>query len=65
MLSFAARAQVDHGAVTGTAVDQHVAVIPNANVTVTGPGTALKSWRHRSRVQLCKNIPLTRFQKLI
>jgi hypothetical protein len=42
MLSFAARAQVDHGAVTGTAVDQHVAVNPNATVTVTGPGTALK-----------------------
>ena len=42
MLSFAARAQVDQGAVTGTAVDQHGAVIPNANATVTDLGTALK-----------------------
>src|SRR5216683_1765025 len=42
MLSFAARAQVDHRAVTGTAVDQRGAVIPNANVTVTDLGTALK-----------------------
>jgi Carboxypeptidase regulatory-like domain/TonB dependent receptor len=42
MLSFAARAQVDQGAVTGTVVDQQGAVIPNANVTVTDLGTALK-----------------------
>jgi hypothetical protein len=42
MLSFAARAQVDQGAVTGTVVDQHEAVIPNANVTVTVLGTALR-----------------------
>ena len=42
MLSFTARAQVDQGAVTGTVVDQHEAVIPNANVTVTVLGTALR-----------------------
>jgi hypothetical protein len=42
MLSFAVRAQVDQRAVTGTVVDQHEAVIPNANVTVTDHGTALK-----------------------
>jgi hypothetical protein len=42
ILSFAARAQVDQGAVTGTVMDQEVAVIPNANATVTDLGTALK-----------------------
>src|SRR5258708_37646337 len=42
MLSFAARAQVDQGAVTGTVVDQQGAVVPNAKVTVTDLGTALK-----------------------
>jgi hypothetical protein len=41
MVSFAARAQVDQGAVTGTVVDQQGAVIPNANVTVTDLSTAL------------------------
>ena len=64
MLSFAARAQVDQGAVTGTVVDQQGAVIPNADVTVTDLGTALKLETPKP-AQLCKNIPSTRFQKMI
>jgi len=42
MLLFAARAQVDQGVVTGTGGGSTRAVIPNANVTVTDLGTALK-----------------------
>jgi hypothetical protein len=64
MLSFAAWVQVDQGVVTGTVVDQHGAVIPNANVTVTDLGTALKLETPKPE-QLRKNIPLTRFQKII
>jgi predicted secreted protein len=63
-LSFAARAQVDQGAVTGTVVDQQGAVIPNANVTVTDLGTTLKLETPKP-AQLCQNISLTRFQKMI
>jgi hypothetical protein len=63
-LSFAARAQVDQGAVTDTVVDQQGAVIPNANVTVTDLGTAFKLETPKP-AQLCKNIPLTRFPKMI
>jgi len=64
MLSFAARAQVDEGVVTGTVVDQHGAMIPNANVTVTDLGIALKLETPKP-AQLRTNIPLTRFQKMI
>jgi len=64
MLPFAVRAQVHEGAVTGTVVDQQGAVIPNANVTVKDLGTALKLETPKP-TQLCTNIPLTRFQKMI
>jgi hypothetical protein len=64
MLSFAARAQVDEGVVTGTVVDQHGAMIPNANVTITDLGIALKLETPKP-AQLRTNIPLTRFQKMI
>jgi hypothetical protein len=64
MLSFAARAQVDQGAVTGTVVDQQGDVIPDANVTVTDIGAALRLETPKP-AQLCQNIPLTRFQKMI
>jgi hypothetical protein len=64
MLPFAVRAQVDQGAVTGSVVDQQGAVIPNANVTVKDLGTTLKLETPKP-AQLCKNIPLTRFQKMI
>lgn len=56
MLSFAAGAQVDQGAVAGTVVDQEGTVIPNANATLTDLGTALK--REISKpAQLCKILP--------
>jgi hypothetical protein len=57
MLSFAAGAQAVQGAVTGTVLDQQGAVIPNANVTVTDLGTALKLETPKP-AQLCRNIPL-------
>jgi hypothetical protein len=53
MLSFAARAQVDQGTVTGTVMDQEGAVIPNVNATVTDLGTALKLETPKP-AQLCK-----------
>jgi hypothetical protein len=51
------------GAVTGTVLDQQGAVIPNPNVTVMDLGTALKLETLKP-AQLCKNNPLTGFQKM-
>jgi hypothetical protein len=62
MLSFAARAQVDQGAVTGTVVDQQGAVIPNANVTVTDFDTALNLETPKP-AQLCKKYSLDKISE--